>query len=122
MSTVESLRDEVVGLLQELIRLNTVNPPGNESGNCSSRRAGSARIDVAFACESRAIASSAAERRGKSGSGAGGATVAIALLSASRPELMSGPRAGNVMQALMQMTKLDIAALKGASEKIEDQK
>ena len=31
MSTVESLRDEVVQLLQELIRLNTVNPPGNES-------------------------------------------------------------------------------------------
>ncbi len=31
MSVTESLRDEVVGLLQELIRLNTVNPPGNES-------------------------------------------------------------------------------------------
>jgi acetylornithine deacetylase/succinyl-diaminopimelate desuccinylase-like protein len=28
---VASLRDEVVGLLQELLRLNTVNPPGNET-------------------------------------------------------------------------------------------
>ena len=28
---VASLRDEVVGLLQELIRLDTVNPPGNET-------------------------------------------------------------------------------------------
>ena len=26
-----TLRDEAVGLLQELIRLNTVNPPGNET-------------------------------------------------------------------------------------------
>jgi acetylornithine deacetylase/succinyl-diaminopimelate desuccinylase-like protein len=26
-----SHRDEVVGLLQQLIRLNTVNPPGNET-------------------------------------------------------------------------------------------
>jgi predicted 3-demethylubiquinone-9 3-methyltransferase (glyoxalase superfamily) len=32
------------------------------------------------------------------------------------PELLSGARAGNVMQALMQMRKLDIAALKRASE------
>ena len=32
------------------------------------------------------------------------------------PALMSGPRASNVMQALMQMSKLDIAALKQASE------
>ena len=32
------------------------------------------------------------------------------------PELMSGPRASKVMQALMQMSKLDIAALKLASE------
>jgi predicted 3-demethylubiquinone-9 3-methyltransferase (glyoxalase superfamily) len=32
------------------------------------------------------------------------------------PELLSGPRAGNVMQALMQMRKLDIAAMKQASE------
>ena len=31
MTTAASLRDEVVQLLQELIRLNTVNPPGNES-------------------------------------------------------------------------------------------
>src|ERR1700682_343826 len=28
---VQTLRDEVTGLLQELIRLNTVNPPGNET-------------------------------------------------------------------------------------------
>jgi len=32
------------------------------------------------------------------------------------PELLQGPKAGNVMQALMQMTKLDIAALKRAHE------
>jgi predicted 3-demethylubiquinone-9 3-methyltransferase (glyoxalase superfamily) len=32
------------------------------------------------------------------------------------PELLQGAKAGNVMQALMQMTKLDIAALKCASE------
>ena len=32
------------------------------------------------------------------------------------PALMSGPRASNVMQALMQMSKLDIAALKQASK------
>lgn len=32
------------------------------------------------------------------------------------PELLQGAKAGNVMQALMQMTKLDIAALKRASE------
>jgi predicted 3-demethylubiquinone-9 3-methyltransferase (glyoxalase superfamily) len=32
------------------------------------------------------------------------------------PELMSSPRASNVMQALLQMSKLDIAALKRASE------
>ena len=32
------------------------------------------------------------------------------------PELLSGPRAGNVMQALMQMGRLNIAVLKRASE------
>ena len=26
-----ALRDEAVGLLQQLLRLNTVNPPGNET-------------------------------------------------------------------------------------------
>ena len=31
MRRTDSLRDEVVGLLQELIRLDTVNPPGNET-------------------------------------------------------------------------------------------
>jgi predicted 3-demethylubiquinone-9 3-methyltransferase (glyoxalase superfamily) len=32
------------------------------------------------------------------------------------PELMQGAKAGNVMQALLQMSKLDIAELKRASE------
>jgi predicted 3-demethylubiquinone-9 3-methyltransferase (glyoxalase superfamily) len=32
------------------------------------------------------------------------------------PELLQGPQAGTVMQALMQMTKLDIAALKHARD------
>ena len=31
MATVSSLRDEVTELLQALIRLDTVNPPGNET-------------------------------------------------------------------------------------------
>jgi predicted 3-demethylubiquinone-9 3-methyltransferase (glyoxalase superfamily) len=32
------------------------------------------------------------------------------------PDLLQGPKSGNVMQALMQMGKLDIAALKRAAE------
>ena len=31
MSTTETLRDEAAALLQRLIRLDTVNPPGNET-------------------------------------------------------------------------------------------
>jgi predicted 3-demethylubiquinone-9 3-methyltransferase (glyoxalase superfamily) len=33
------------------------------------------------------------------------------------PELLQGPNAGNVMQALMQMGKLDIAALRRARDR-----
>ena len=39
-----SLRDEVTGLLQELIRLDTVNPPGNETAAAFS----TAEIDAGY--------------------------------------------------------------------------
>jgi acetylornithine deacetylase/succinyl-diaminopimelate desuccinylase-like protein len=49
LSATVSLRDEVTGLLQELIRLDTVNPPGNETRAAELLRAYLEENDVA--CE-----------------------------------------------------------------------